>query len=39
MRECLCIGLGYLLAFYIGSYGVYKVVNKYNTVLEKILNL
>lgn len=37
MRECLVIGLGYLLAFYIGSYGVYKVVNKYNTVLEKIL--
>ncbi len=37
MRECLYIGLSYLLAFYIGSYGVYKVVKKYNAVLEKIL--
>lgn len=38
MRECLVIGLGYLLAFYVGSFSVYKVVNKYGIVLEKILN-
>ncbi len=37
MRECLVIGLGYLLAFYVGSFSVYKVVDKYEYKLEKIL--
>ncbi len=39
MGECMVIGLGYLGVFYVGSFSVYKLVNKYRTYIEKILNL